>query len=349
MKKTVSFILALVLIFSLGACKKGPGRYEAEFLVLFDTLTRIVGYADSKEEFSRFSQFVYDELREYHELYDIYNEYEGKANIKTINDNAGAKPVKVDPRIIDLLLFAREQYEKTGGKVNVAFGAVLELWHDYRELGTEDPENASLPPPEALQEAALHCDIDNMVIDEAASTVYLSDPLMSLDVGAVAKGYATEQVCLLAEERGYASALLSVGGNVRAIGGKPEGGGPWSVGVQDPAGGEDGTANLCIVSLSQASLVTSGNYERFYSVDGKNYHHIINPETLYPSEYFTAVTILCPDSGIADALSTAVFNLPLDEGRALIESLADTEALWVMPDGTLEYSSGFKQRIVQTQ
>ncbi len=122
-----------------------------------------------------------------------------------------------------------------------------------------------------------------MIIDEGASTVYLSDPKMSLDVGAVAKGYAAEQVCLLARQNGYTSGLVSVGGNVRAIGGKGGDAAPWTVGVRDPSG----EGNLCLVGLNDSSLVTSGNYERYYTVGGKRYHHIIDPDTLFPSEYFT--------------------------------------------------------------
>ena len=129
----------------------------------------------------------------------IRDSYEGINNIKTINDNAGIKPVKVDKRIIDLIKFSKDMYEKTNGKTNIAFGAVLSIWHEYRTIGIEDPANAALPSEEELRIASEHTNIEDIVIDEEHSTVFLSDPLMRLDVGAVAKGYATEQVsnCLL--------------------------------------------------------------------------------------------------------------------------------------------------------
>ena len=141
--------------------------------------------------------------------------------------------VVVDAKIINLLLKSREIYNITGGKTNVAMGAVLSIWHEYREAGIEDPENAELPPMDELKEAALHVNIDDMIIDEAASTVYLRDPLMSLDVGAVAKGYATEQAAEAIEASGRTSVLLSIGGNVRAIGVKPDGS-AWNVAIQNP-------------------------------------------------------------------------------------------------------------------
>jgi thiamine biosynthesis lipoprotein len=130
---------------------------------------------------------------------------------------------------------------------------------------------------------------------------------MSLDVGAVGKGYATEQVGEIAKKNGFTSGLISVGGNVRAIGNKRSSNSPWNVGIQNPDMKSE-QSNLQVVNLTDLSLVTSGDYERFYTVNGKNYHHIINPETLFPSEYFTAVTIICKDSGNADALSTGAFR-----------------------------------------
>ena len=344
-RKISAIILAVIFLFNLTACgSQKATRFEAEFLELFDTMTKIVGYADSKEEFSKFSQLVYDDLKTYHELYDIYNNYDGINNLKTINDNAGIKPVKVDGKIIDLLLFGRDWYEKTNGKMNIAYGAVLSIWHKYREAGTDDPDNAELPPMDQLQEASKHTDINKLLIDEANSTVFLEDPKMSLDVGAIGKGYATEQVSRQVMRSGYSSALISVGGNVRAIGNKADSGKSWKVGIQNPHG--DGTdLKLPVVSLADDSLVTSGDYERYYTVAGKNYHHIIDPGTLFPAMYFTSVTIICKDSGISDALSTSVFNMPYDQGVKLIESLPDVDALWIFKDDSIKYSSHFKDYV----
>lgn len=338
-KKLTVVVMALIIALNSASCASKPenNRYEAEFLTLFDTATRIVGYAESKETFTDQAQFIHDSLEEYHKLYDIYKDYEGINNIKTINEQAGKEPVKVDQRIIDLLLFSKEAYDLTDGQLNVAMGAVLKIWHDYRTEGIDDPEKAKLPSTEQLKEAAKHVDINKVIIDEENSTVFLEDPEMSLDVGGIAKGYATEQVAQLASQNGVNSALISVGGNVRAIGAR-EDGTPWKVGIQNPID-KNGT-NICDVALKDASLVTSGTYERYYVVDGVKYPHIIDPDTLFPARYFVSVTILCKDSGSADALAK-IFNMPYEQGLALIESLPDTEALWVLEDGSLKYSSGF--------
>jgi thiamine biosynthesis lipoprotein len=342
-KKILAATVIIVLILNLSACKgKEKTRYESSFLTLFDTVTNIVGYADNEKQFTEYSKLIYDNLKGYHELYDIYNDYEGINNIKTINDNAGIAPVKVDRRIIDLILFAKDEYNKTNGKTNIALGAVLKIWHNYRTEGIDDPENASVPNIEELKKASEHTDINDIIIDEKESTVYLSDPMMSLDVGAVAKGYATEQVSKIARDSGMDSALLSVGGNIRAINNNVNTKEPWNVGIQNPDMQSEQNV-LRVAKIDDMSLVTSGDYERYYTVDGKRYHHIIDPITLYPADYFTSVSIICEDSGVADALSTAVFCMSFEEGKALIESMQNTGAMWIFKDGTIKYSDNFSK------
>lgn len=312
--------------------------------MLFDTVTRIVGFAHSKEEFTEYSQIIRDNLEEYHQLYDIYNDYEGINNLKTINDNAGIKPVKVDKRIIDLLKFSIDLYEKTNGQTNIAFGSVLKIWHDYRTEGIDDPDNAALPSDEELRNAMKHTNIEDIIIDEEQSTVFLKDPKMSLDVGAVAKGYATEQVSRIVRDSGMTSGLLSVGGNIRAVNNNVTTKEPWNVGIQNPDAAT-GQSVLEVVKLDDKSLVTSGDYERYYIVDGVKYNHIIDPDTLYPSKHFTAVSIICEDSGVADALSTAIFSMPFEEGLELINSIPDAEAMWIFSDKTIKYSDNFESFI----
>lgn len=332
-----------MLTLLLTGCTAVPGetsrkQYQATFLDLFDTVTSIVGYADSEEEFQQVSQSVYDELLEYHQLFDIYNDYEGINNIKTINDQAGKTPVVVEERIISLLTACREFYEATDGKVNVAMGSVLKLWHEARNDGINDPQNARLPEKTALEEAAEHMNFDAVVIDEAASTVYISESEVQLDVGAIAKGWATEQVA----QNAPTGLLISVGGNVRATGPKPESGAPWVIGIQNPDG--DAEEYLNTLYVSNGSVVTSGDYQRTYVVDGESYHHIIDPETLYPARYWRAVTIVCEDSGVADALSTALFLLPMEEGQVLLDRYG-AMAMWVGTDGSILYSPGFEDLI----
>ncbi len=332
--KVFILILTVVLAATLTACSKPEKkRFEGEFLQLFDTATRIIGYTETKEEFADYVDEIYKELETYHQLYDIYDDYDGINNIKTINDNAGVKPVKVDQKIIDLLKFSVDVEAMSQGKVNVALGSVLRIWHDYREAGI------SIPGMEELKKASEHTDISKMIIDEKNSTVFLEDPLMRLDVGSVAKGYAVERVSQHIIKKGFTDGIISVGGNVRSFGHRGDSSSLWKVGVQNPDKSSD---SLLMVEITDKSLVTSGDYIRYYEVDGKRYHHIIDPATLMPADYFTAVTILCKDSGMADGLSTYLYLIPYEQGLAYVESLEDTEALWVFKDGSQAFSSGFQ-------
>ncbi len=336
----VLLLVACCLLFSacsFGAQQPERKKYNASFLTVFDTVTTITGYAESEEAFTQSAQKIHDLLLEYHQLFDIYNEYEGINNLKKVNDNAGIAPVKVDSRIMELLKACRSYYEMTGGRVNVAMGSVLHLWHVARNDGIEDPANAKLPDAAALEEAAKHCSLENVILDEENSTVYLSDPAMRLDVGAIAKGWSVQRVCDAAPE----GLLISVGGNVCTRGSRDDAGSPWIIGVQDPDGGSQ---YLHTLYLQEGSLVTSGDYQRAYMVDGKLYHHIIDPDTLYPSEYWRSVTIFCRDSGLADALSTALFLLPQEDGQKLLDTF-QAEAMWVAADGTISYSPGFEAMI----
>ena len=337
MKRFLSLcILCALLLSGCAGQAEGQKQYNATFLTVFDTVTTIAGKAESEGAFQEKAKAVHDALLVYHQLFDIYNEYDGVNNLKTVNDNAGLAPVEVDRKIIDLLLDCKAYYELTGGKVNAAMGSVLHLWHEARNDGLDDPVNAYLPDHEKLEEAAKHCNFDDVIIDEETSTVYISDPQLRLDVGAIAKGWSVQRVAEAAPE----GLLISVGGNVCPTGPKDENGTPWIVGVTNPDGGD----YLHTIYTATSSVVTSGDYQRTYMVDGKLYHHIIDPQTLYPSDYWRSVTIVCEDSGLADALSTALFLLPLEEGQALLTQCG-AEAMWVDAEGGRFYSPGFESLI----
>ena len=347
-KRLTAGILALTVACGclLTACKKAPQKYSEHSFDYFDTVTTVTGYADSQEAFDRVAEGVLEELEEYHRLYNVYLRYDGVNNLCTVNDLVdGAHPtVTVDQKIIDLLLYAKEMYALTDGMTNVAMGSVLKLWHDCRSIGVDNPAAATLPPMDKLKKAAKHTDIDRVVIDEEKHTVHLSDPAMRLDVGAIAKGFAVERIARRLEQEGVSGYVLNVGGNVRAVGAKPDGTG-WTVGVENPD--PDQGEYLAYLTLDTQALVTSGSYQRYYVVDGQRYHHIIHPDTLMPSDGLTSVSVVCPDSGQGDALSTALFCMTVEEGKALIDTIPDAEAMWMTADGNITTTDGWSKYLKQ--
>ncbi len=344
MKRLLPLLLCLCLLTSCSSSRleeifpaQKQKQYTATFLSLFDTVTTIVGKAESEEAFQNKIQPIRDEMEHYHRLFDIYEEYEGINNLKALNDRAAKAPVVVDAAILDLLEDCKTYYTATGGVFNPAMGSVLSLWHRAREDGINNPQNAYLPDPEALQNAAQHTNPDHIVINREASTVFFSDKELKLDVGAIAKGWSVQRICSHAPS----GLLISVGGNVYATGPKAEDGTPWGVGIQSP---ESDGSYLHILNIKGGSVVTSGSYHRAYAVDGKLYHHIIDPRTLYPGTLWTSVTVVCADSGLADVLSTSLFLLSQAEGQALLDRYGAV-AMWVDNQGNQYYSSGFRELI----
>lgn len=305
----------------------------------FDTVCVISYYGGRGEKyFDETAAFIEGELEKYHRLFDAYREYSGINNLYTVNASAGVMPVTVSSELIDLISFGKEVYSLTGGEVNIAFGAVTSLWKDAgrrAEIG-----DTVLPTETQLCDSARHTSIDTIEIDKAASSIYISDPLASIDVGAIGKGFACERITDALKQRGDEAFVLDLGGNIRAVGTKPDGSG-WITGIENPR--KDSSAPFAArVEISDESCVTSGDYRRYFTVGDKKYHHIIDKDTLYPAEHFSSVTVIAPDSGLCDALSTALFCMPLERGLSLIEAIEDAEALWVCADGSIHRSSGFE-------
>ncbi len=335
--KILSILLCALVLLPLFSSCKNEKRTEYSF-DYFDTVTTVIAYGESEKAFKENTEKIFSELGRYHKAYDIYKTNEGVANLAAVN--SAEDEIKAEKEVIELLLFAKELYKKTNGKLNVAMGSVLSLWHYERERAETDPAAASLPKEEALRRAAEHTDIENIEVNAEKGTVRRLDPHLKIDVGGIGKGYAVERVAEFMENEGMTGYLLNVGGNIRAVGSKN--GGKWDVAVENPEGEEGYLEYLCVEDMS---VVTSGVYQRYYIVNGKSYHHIIDPDTLYPSENYLSVTVVCEDSGVADALSTALFNKTIEEGKETLKSFPETFVLWVLPSGEKVYTDGFEKFI----
>ncbi len=308
----------------------------------FDTVSYIYSYAnDSQEMFEERCKGASGILLEYHKLFDIYYEHSGVVNLRTLNLNAGGEAMKVDEKLIDFLLYAKELYTLTGGEMNIMMGSVLSIWHDCREQAGTDPAKARIPTEDELKQASLHTDISTLEIDKENSTVRITDPKASIDVGALGKGYATEKAAQYLRSVGAESYVLNIGGNIRIIGHKLDGA-SWATGIKNP---ENPETYVKTIMLADTSCVTSGNYERYFTVDGVKYHHIIDKDTLMPSTYFSSVSIITPDSGLADALSTALFAMPYEDGLKIVESIGNVEVIWIATDGTQYTTPGIENMV----
>lgn len=346
MKRLLALLLCAALVLPCAALAETERRTYS-FFGTFDTIIILTAYTETQEAFDAAAELC---EREFNRLDDIFNAYRHSDtvnNLWAINNGAWKEPMTVPRELMDVLVLCRDLQTQYPDTTNVAIGRVTALWHDASMHAEDDPMTAALPDADALAAAAEHCDFSAVVLDEENSAVFYTDEKVRIDLGAAAKGWTAGFVARELAET-LDSFSINAGGNI-VLGGPPENRtGSWKIGVQDPDSVIiGGNTTLLTISLpGPAAVVTSGDYQRYFTVDGVRYHHIIDPKTRYPAKYIRAVTIVAPDSGTADFLSTAAFTMPYAQSRAMVEERPDTEALWVLNDGTLEMTEGFAALIL---
>lgn len=319
---------------------------EVTFYEYFDTVTTFTAYTKNEDEFKNYEKKVESLMKKYDELFNSYKEFKDVNNIYTINKEAGVSKVKVDSQVIDLINEGFKWYEETSGDINIAEGSVLKIWTDFRDKANENPKDAKLPEMADLKDVGNHTDINEVEVDNENSTVFIKDKNVQLDLGAIGKGYATELIKEELIKDGLENAILSVGGDVAIIGDNPtKKNKDFNIAIQNPDLSDDDPYSS-VVAVKNTSVVTSGDYQRYFEIDGRKYHHIIDPKTLMPSTNFKSVTVILDDIGDADALSTALFIKDLEEGKKLAKKY-NAEAFWIDCNGKEYKTDGYKKLEVE--
>lgn len=331
-RRLLSSIIAFLLFLPCGQAVQYK-KYSHVFFDTFDTVITIIGYAENKATFDSVARLAEEKFNIYHKLFDCYNEYDGVTNIYTVNEKAFKSPVVVPEELFNLIKLCKDEQPKLNNTLNIAMGSVLSLWHDAREYSTENPDKAYLPNIDKLNEASKHMNIDDIILDEENRSIFIKDPELKINLGAVAKGYATELVAQEMLNSSMPSFIINAGGNIRTGNPPLDGRENWGVGIQDPF---DSSGMFETIFLHNLSVVTSGDYQRYYEVDGKVYNHIISQKTLYPADFMHSVTIVTEDSGVADMLSTALFLMPYEEGKEFLENYQNVGAIWYLMDGSIK-------------
>ncbi len=323
-------VLAILFLFlTLPACTRRQ-TYTATYLDTFDTVLTVTVAATSHKEATVHTTAIHNILLNLHKQLDVYKKHEGVTGLYDLNCAEGVS-ITVSREIMDILLLGQSFYTRTDGRLNICIGALTSLWHDAQAAGDR------LPDPNALAEAMKHISLDVLILDENALTACISDPATRVDVGAFAKGYALSRIKAYADEQGLDSLLVNLGGQVLAIGSRPNGA-AWEISVRNPIGKDE------TVYVHDAVVAACGDDQRAYTVDGKVYHHIIDPETGYPTDTYRTVTVILPLSQLAesDAYSTALFLLSREEGEALIDEIPAAAVMWVTADGTVIKSENWR-------
>ena len=301
--------------------------YQDSFQI--GTYIKISIYADKEVPSSDFDE-IFLAIDQFEKLISKNIE---TSEVSLINQNAGIAPVKVSDNIFELIKMGIEYGDISDGGFDISIGPLVDLWG----IGTE---GAHVPDQSQIDQAMLELDYHNIILNETDQTVFLKNKGMSLDLGAIAKGYIADHVKTLIQKEGYKSAIINLGGNVLTVGHKPNSD-AWAIGVRDPKG--ESSDIVGVLKLQDNSIVSSGTYERFFIENGKRYHHILNPKTGFPEEnQLQSVSIVSEKSVVCDALSTTVFVMGLEKGFAYIESLDQVEALFITEDGIIYRTSGLK-------
>lgn len=295
------------------------------------------------EQFNDRSAEVSGILGEYHRLFDIYHEYSGVNNLCTVNRLAGGEAVKVDKKLIDFMLYAKELCEATNGEMDVTMApcCLFGTTAARRRAMTPRPPRfrhwRSLRPPRSTPASVCLRSTRKTALSGSqtpklrSTSAHLARATRRSARRNISNPSARRATCSTSAETSASSAQSPTAAG-------------WNTGIRDP---QDPDGSFAVsLDLSDTACVTSGTYERYYMVDGEKYHHIIDKDTLYPADYFESLTVVTKDSGLADALSTALFCMSYEDGLALAEKLG-VDVLWIFPDGGIRYTSGLEARIVK--
>jgi thiamine biosynthesis lipoprotein len=268
-------------------------------------------------------------------LESLISEWIETSEVSALNRSAGVRPERVSPEVLALVERALSVSRLTGGAFDITFLSVGRLW-DF------EAANPVRPDPAALREGLAGVGADKVVVDVAAGTVFLRDPRTRIGFGAIGKGWAANVGARLLRAHGATGGVVNAGGDLLAFG-RREDGRPWRVGIANPL---DRDRVFGYLDVTDQAVVTSGDYERFVTIDGQRFSHILDPRTGYPAREVRSATIVCPDAELADALATAVSVMGIEEGLALIEALNGVEGLLVDERGRIHLSSNLAGRIV---
>lgn len=325
MKKWKLAVILLLGMSLLSGCSKVSNKPVSRTTTLFDTVVKIDIYDKNSED-------ILDACIKKCEDYEkrFSRTLEG-SEIYQLN-HAGGQPVELSDDTVELINLGLDYCILSEGRFDITVGRLSDLWDFKNNTGT-------VPDAKTIEELQSHVGFQNVVVN--GNTVQLRDPAAAIDLGGIAKGYIADQLKAYMKDQGVSHALINLGGNVLAIGGKPDGT-SFNIGIQKPF--DEQGSSITSVKMKDRSIVSSGIYQRYFKVDDTIYHHILNPSTGYPyKNNLLGVTIICDSSAEADALSTTCFALGESEGMELINNTASAEAIFITDDYKLHYSSGFQK------
>lgn len=314
-----------------GGERAAPGLVERTYVTMGSALHVTAWTADDRAALDAFAE-IFDEFDRLDRLMSVWKE---GSDVTRLNAAAGRAPVPVSQETREVLRTARQVGDWTGGKFDVTFGALSDVWkfdHD---------QDGRVPTREQIAARLPLVDYTALDVDEARGTAFLRRAGMRVHLGGIGKGYAVDRAVAILRARGLRDFLVQAGGDFYASG--MRGSRPWRAGIQDPRG--EGGSSFAALDLRDGTFSTSGDYERSFVKDGRRYHHILDPDLGEPARESRSVTIVADSAMLADGLSTGVFIVGPTAGMALIERLPDVEGVIVTSRNEVLVSSGLRDRL----
>ena len=326
-----SFLFTGFCLLSSGfSCVPPKERIFKKSRIIMDTLVTITVVARTSSDADEAIDKGFHEIER---LEKTANFYSPDSEISQINTHAGITPVKVSSDILELLMKARYVSEKTDGAFDLTIGPVISLYDFHKKV---------LPTDAAIMKKLSLVNYRDIVINRNQSTVFLRKKGMLIDPGGIMKGYAAAKAAEVLKKHGVNSAIVAVAGDISTFGPKPDGS-PWKVGIRDPRAQEQDEV-MTTLQLRDMSISTSGDYERFFIMNGRRFHHLISPKTGYPSEECRSVSIIATEGAFADAFATGIFILGPEKGVKILEEIG-LEGIIIDRKGGLHTTPKIKERL----
>lgn len=328
--------LAVCALAVLAACAPPPAapprQVVREARLAMGSRLQLTAWTDDEARTRRAFAAVFAEFDRLESLLSVWRP---GSDVERLNAAAGGAAVPVRPETLEVLRAAAQVSAWTDGAFDVTFGALAEIWkfdHD---------QDNRVPSPEAIAARVARVDHRAVAIDAGSGSARITRAGIRVHLGGIGKGYAVDRAVQQLREAGLADFMVQAGGDLYVAG--QAGDAPWRLGIQDPRGAGDEA--FATVELSDATLSTSGDYERYFEHEGVRYHHILDPATGQPARGCRSVTIVARQALYADGLSTGVFILGPERGLALVERLPDVEAVIVTADNRVLVSRGLAGRV----
>jgi thiamine biosynthesis lipoprotein len=324
------FALTLSLFACAGTPPAEPALVERSFVSMGSSLRVAIWTTDDAKAAAAADQV----FKAFDRLESLLSIWKPGSDVVRLNAAAGREPVAVSDVTLEVLAAARIGSERTSGKFDITFGALAEIWKFDHDQDNRVPDRAAIDARLPLVDfRAVH-------VDAVKRTAFITRPGVRVHLGGIGKGYAVDAAVALLRQQGFRDFLIQAGGDMYAAG--TNNGTPWKLGIADPRGSHEAFAGL---EIRDATVSTSGDYERSFVKDGVRYHHLIDPDRGEPARGCRSVTIVSNRATMADVLSTGVFIMGPELGMALIEKLPDVEGVIVSESNEVLISSGLKGRV----